>query len=101
MGIHQTSKRVIRSFQYSLNSCVQRVFDIEQHIVSSGYRWAVSATSPDAFEANLLTAGIPDREPIQMLQTCLILAAVRGRVLSKPHAAGRLGINTHSMSRLS
>lgn len=101
MFIHQTSKRVIRSFQYSLNSCVQRVFDIacEQHIVSSGYRWAVSATSPDAFEANLLTAGIPDREPIQMLQTCLILAAVRGRVLSKPHAAGRLGINTNSMSR--
>lgn len=59
----------------SLHSCcLQRVFynASEQQVLSDGYRWAVRATSPGAFEANLLTAGIPEGVSIQMVQTCLI-----------------------------
>lgn len=44
----------------------------KQQVLGNGYRWAASATSPGAFEVNLLTAGIPEGVPIQMLQTCLI-----------------------------
>lgn len=64
----------------------QRVlYKVSEQIHSNGYRWAASATSPGAFEANLLTTGIPEEVSIQMPQTCLIKAAVW--VPSKPCAA--------------
>lgn len=61
------------------------LYNVFKQTLSNGYRWAASATSPGAFEANLLTTGIPEEVSIQMPQTCLIKAAVW--VPSKPCVA--------------
>lgn len=71
--------RTTRKLSSVINGCIshkcslQRVFyNVSEQVLSNGYRWAASATSPGAFEANLLTGGIPEGVSVQMLQTCLI-----------------------------
>lgn len=63
----------------------------------NGYRWDASAATPDAFQTNLLTAGIPQEHPF----TCRKPASYKQlcRVLRRPHgASNKEGLQIKTLS---